>query len=164
MDPVWVVLAVLVGALLFLGAMKRSPRDDQRRIPYKPDPKAPAMPPGFTVTVFPDASATPPPAARPKPEIFDLSRPASLRLVYIDAQGEDTEREVIVKSFTVQSWNKDGRPSHLRGHCHLRNGSRAFTLTRIEEAFDMRDGSEIRDVAAWLLEQPSRRRPRDLDL
>lgn len=161
MDPVWLVLLALVGAGLFLGVINRRPRDDQRRIPYTPE-RTP--PPRFAATVFPDAPASSPPAPRPKPEIFDLNRPAAVRLLYTDANGEETTREVTVKSFSAQSWNTDGRPSHMRGHCHLRNASRAFTLSRAAEAFDMQDGTQIPDLAAWLLEQPHRRRPRDLDL
>ncbi|MBS7792187.1 hypothetical protein KTR66_19465 [Roseococcus sp. SDR] len=152
MDPVWVVLALLVGAFLFLGALKRTPRDDQRRIPYTPDRRNPAIPP--------EAPAPPP---RQRPDIFDLRQPATIRILYIDAEDEETERQVDVKSFTIQG-GPTGQPTHLRGRCHLRQASRAFALRRIEEAFDMRDGAEIPDVGAWLLAQPSRRRPRDLDL
>lgn len=156
MDGVWVVLLVLVGGLILMGVIKRAPRDDQRRIPYKPTRGDPALP---------EAQAPPEwtPPARPKADIFDLRRPTPIRILYTDAQGDESEREVTVKSYTVQG-GPQGAPSHLRGQCHLREASRAFTLRRVEEAFDMRDGSEIADIAAWLLEQPSRRRPRDLDL
>ncbi|MBS7789254.1 hypothetical protein KTR66_04575 [Roseococcus sp. SDR] len=96
-------------------------------------------------------------------DFFDLRREAPIRIRYIAADGELTERDVDVRSFKVEE-GPDGPPVAFRGRCHVREANRSFLIRRVQHAFDLTDGTEILDVEAWLRAQPSRRRPRDLDL
>lgn len=70
---------------------------------------------------------------------------ATLDIDYIDAVGLRTKRTVDVQ-YCVFS----GEKSMFRGFCHLREASRAFRVSRVQNAVDCETGEVIRDLSAYL--------------
>lgn len=66
----------------------------------------------------------PEPSFHSDPNAPRHSSGSEARFVYVDANGEVTERQVV-------NWTSDG--TYLKGHCLLRRSGRTFRLDRIEE-------------------------------
>lgn len=76
-------------------------------------------------------------------------------LRYTDRSGEETERRVTVR----EAWGSFGPRGGfdlgtlIRGHCHLRDGQRSFSLRGMEELTDPETGEVVsgtRRIERWL--------------
>ena len=159
---------VVIVVWFVLSGPDRAPPDDVRREPritppaglrpaQQAEPRPAVPPPGVPPPEAPERHRT-------EWDTFDFRAPIPVLLEYADANGEVTERLVSVACYQSV---RDGVPvlaERMRGHCHLRDGSRLFVLKRVLRAMDTRSDTEIADLPAWLLAQKARRRPRDLGL
>ncbi|WP_408583444.1 WYL domain-containing protein [Paraburkholderia tropica] len=73
----------------------------------------------------------------------DVSPISELRIAYIDANGEASERDIAV--FRV-----DLRSGFIEAYCHLRNDRRSFYIDRIQSACDLSTGEIVEDVGSHL--------------
>lgn len=73
---------------------------------------------------------------------------AHLRIHYVDGQGRSTGRDVTVRQFDAANPN-----GLLLAHCHLRNATRSFLISRISDAIDLDSGEVVSALHPWLLER-----------
>ncbi len=95
------------------------------------------------------------PRTAPDDDLHDIKPPfpvkATLRIRYIDRDGQATERTVDVWEVGVGMDN-----NILVGRCRLRNGMRTFYLHRIRSCFDEETGEVVGDVYRYLREKYER--------
>ena len=99
-----------------------------------------------------DGHAVPPPSSdrdRWEGSFWDAGSARSLtkrlQLVYVDGDGNRTQREVTLKSF-----EPDNPRGLMIGHCSLRNATRTFRYDRISRCTDMETGEVIGNVREFL--------------
>jgi hypothetical protein len=80
--------------------------------------------------------------------------PPSLRITYVDANGEMTERDVSVK----------GRPTNERFNawCYLRNEQRQFLFERVQGGVDLKTGEVLDRTGVFRHIHPTRKVPDSL--
>lgn len=68
---------------------------------------------------------------------------AFIKIQYMDAKHEETERSVKVQGFN---------DSYFKGQCKMRKASRTFRFDRLISTVDLNTGEVIEDLHAYLIE------------
>lgn len=76
-----------------------------------------------------------------------ISYKKRLKIVYIDANGKRTERNIEVYNFSQEPYG-----GFFLARCELRNGNRTFRADRIQSCIDLDTGEYVTNVAKHLLQ------------